>query len=180
MINTTKLAVLGTLYEMDMHGYEIKKQIEERMGDYTDIKFGSVYYFLASFLEEGYVTETESSESVDKRVYSITDKGKQFFRSLASDALHSPYEYVDPMGVLLNFVYIFPKEEITSSFRRKIEDLEKLKRKALSERTRIMQIPGVTGFADYLFTHSLRHLNAEIEWMEDFINYVTVDTEVFR
>ncbi|MFP4384071.1 MAG: PadR family transcriptional regulator [Spirochaetia bacterium] len=180
MINTTKLAVLGMLYEKDMHGYDIKKHIEERMGDYTDIKFGSIYYFLSSFLEEGYVTETRPGETEDKRVYSITGKGKQLFKSLASDALHSAYEYIDPLGVLLNFIYIFPKEEIIESFRLKINDLEKLKRKALAERTRIMRLPGVTRFADYLFTHSLRHLNAEIEWMEDFISFVTVDTELFQ
>ena len=131
MSNMTKLAVLGVLMEKNMHGYEVKKHIEERMGDYTDVKFGSVYYFLSSFLEDGYVQEEVDDDDSEKRTYSITDKGKTYFRSIAKEELDRSYEHIDPIGVLLNFIYLFPADEITSAFRNKIRDLKKLKEKAL-------------------------------------------------
>lgn len=187
MSNVTKLAILGVLMEKDMHGYEIKKHIEERMGDYTDVKFGSIYYSLSSFLEEGYICEAKSKQEPgqvpeperEKRVYAITEKGKNYFYEIASEELHRSYKHIDPIGVLLNFIYIFPKEEVVESFRNKIQDLDMLKRKALHERTRLMSNPEVPKLIDYLFTHTLHHLNTEIQWMEDFINFVAVDSQLF-
>ncbi len=179
MSNITKLAVLGVLIEKSMHGYEIKKHIEERMGDYTDVKFGSVYYFLSSFLDDGYVREAEAGDDSEKRTYSITEKGRLYFRTIASEELHRKYEHIDPIGVLLNFIYLFPKDEIKNAFRDKIQDLERLKMKALSERSRLMKTPGVSKLIDYLFTHTIHHVNTEMQWMEDFINYVETDTDVF-
>jgi DNA-binding PadR family transcriptional regulator len=188
MSNITKLAVLGVLMEKSMHGYEIKKHIEERMGDYTDVKFGSIYYFLSSFLEDGYVAEPhreggdggdQERQEKEKRVYTITEEGQKYFYAIAAEELHAPYRHIDPIGVLLNFIYLFPREEVISAFRRKIGDLEKLKEKALTERTKIMGIPGVSGLIDYLFTHTIHHVNVEIQWMEDFINYISVNDELF-
>ncbi len=49
---STRLVILGFLRERSLHGYEIKQLIEDRMGDWTSIAFGSIYFALSKLAEE--------------------------------------------------------------------------------------------------------------------------------
>ena len=41
-----EIIILGLLIEGNLYGYDIRKRIGERLGEYTDVKFGSIYYAL--------------------------------------------------------------------------------------------------------------------------------------
>jgi DNA-binding PadR family transcriptional regulator len=70
-----KFMLLGLLAERAEHGYELIKELEARGGGFRRLSPGSVYPTLQMLEEGGYLT----SESVDgKRVYTITDSGRQF------------------------------------------------------------------------------------------------------
>jgi DNA-binding PadR family transcriptional regulator len=43
---STRLVILGLLRERSLHGYEIKHIIQDHMGDWTSIAFGSIYFAL--------------------------------------------------------------------------------------------------------------------------------------
>ena len=80
-----RLVLLGILAIKPMHGYEIKQIIEDHMGDWTDIKFGSIYFALSKMLEEGSLSISEEMRSGNRparTVYAITDKGQNEYQRL--------------------------------------------------------------------------------------------------
>ncbi|KJH70918.1 PadR family transcriptional regulator [Aliterella atlantica] len=70
-----KFILLGLLSERPQHGYESIKELEARRGGFRRLSPGSVYPTLQMLEEGGYLT---SEEVEGKRVYTITDSGRQF------------------------------------------------------------------------------------------------------
>lgn len=70
-----KFILLGLLAERPQHGYELIKELEARCGGFRRPSPGSVYPTLQMLEEGGYLT---SEEIEGKRVYTITDSGRQF------------------------------------------------------------------------------------------------------
>jgi DNA-binding PadR family transcriptional regulator len=67
-----KYALLDLLKERPKHGYEMMKELEERMGGFYAPSAGAVYPTLQLLEDRGWVT----SEAVEgKKVYKITDEG---------------------------------------------------------------------------------------------------------
>ena len=78
-----KFMLLELLSERPQHGYELIKELEARRGGFRRPSPGSVYPTLQMLEEGGYLT----SEEVDgKRVYTITESGKQLLSKRQSDS----------------------------------------------------------------------------------------------
>ncbi|BAU12995.1 transcriptional regulator, PadR-like family [Leptolyngbya sp. NIES-3755] len=69
-----KFILLELLSERPQHGYELIKELEARRGGFRRPSPGSVYPTLQMLEEGGYLT---SEEVEGKRVYTITDSGRQ-------------------------------------------------------------------------------------------------------
>jgi DNA-binding PadR family transcriptional regulator len=54
------LAILGLLFEQEMHGYEIRRRLRDELGLFANISFGSLYPALSRLERAGAVTVTES------------------------------------------------------------------------------------------------------------------------
>jgi DNA-binding PadR family transcriptional regulator len=79
-----KFIILAALNEKPMHGYDIMQSLE-RMGQYRPSP-GSVYPTLQMLEDGGFVT----SEQIDgKRVYTITDTGRQLLAERGAEAQDS-------------------------------------------------------------------------------------------
>src|SRR5262245_49640758 len=77
-----RVLCLGALHFGAASGYEIKKLFEE--GDFRffyETSFGSIYPALSKLVEDGLalVTEQAQDKRPDKKVYSITEKGRDLF-----------------------------------------------------------------------------------------------------
>ena len=77
-----RVLCLGALHFGDASGYEIKKLFEE--GDFRffyETSFGSIYPALSRLVEDGLalVSEQAQDKRPDKKVYSITEKGRDLF-----------------------------------------------------------------------------------------------------
>lgn len=70
-----KLAILRTLADKPMHGYQIMQQIQARSDGAWKPSAGSVYPTLALLTDEGLIS---ASESDGRRVYSLTSAGREF------------------------------------------------------------------------------------------------------
>ncbi|MBE9228144.1 PadR family transcriptional regulator [Phormidium sp. LEGE 05292] len=70
-----KYILLGLLMNRPQHGYELIKELEARHGGFRRPSPGSVYPTLQMLEEGGYLT---SEEVEGKRVYTITESGRQF------------------------------------------------------------------------------------------------------
>jgi len=100
---------LGVLTLKDSTGYEIKKMCEEgALCHFLDASFGSIYPALSRLTEEGLVSCREESQPKrpDKKIYSITDKGRREFRQsltrpLLEDKYRSDFLFVSLFADLL-------------------------------------------------------------------------------
>lgn len=70
-----KYVILGLLRDSPRHGYDIIRELEERSRGLYKPSPGVIYPTLQMLEEMGYAT---SSEQEGKKVYTITDAGKQF------------------------------------------------------------------------------------------------------
>lgn len=71
------LAILVSLSGRELHGYELKKQIEEETG--YEIPTGTLYRNLAKMLDAGYIKEVARPANADERrkYYTMTGLGER-------------------------------------------------------------------------------------------------------
>jgi PadR family transcriptional regulator, regulatory protein AphA len=77
--NPTEFAILGLLAEEPRSGYDIKKEVEERLSHFWSESYGHVYPMLHRLHErELVVKEVEKQEGKpDRNVYHITEEGRK-------------------------------------------------------------------------------------------------------
>ncbi len=84
-----KFIVLAALSEKPMHGYDIMRSLEQSHAGRYRPSPGSVYPTLQMLEDGGFVT----SEQVDgKRVYTITDSGRELLAQRSAEASDNPDE----------------------------------------------------------------------------------------
>jgi DNA-binding PadR family transcriptional regulator len=84
-----KYALLELLAERPRHGYELIKELEQRYGGFYRPSPGTVYPTLQLLEEEGHLTMIEQD---GKRVYSVTDSGRQLLEERrAADPREAPW-----------------------------------------------------------------------------------------
>lgn len=74
---SAKLLVLKALESRPMHGYDVAKEISSLFEGTYIPSAGVIYPTLQSLEDQGHLTEFQSGE---KRVYSITNKGRRFLK----------------------------------------------------------------------------------------------------
>jgi DNA-binding PadR family transcriptional regulator len=105
-----KTLCLGALHLGDASGYEINKLFEE--GDFShfyESSFGSIYPALNKLVEDGLASVTEKAQDKrpDKKVYSITARGREVFAEAlkaapGTDRYRSDFCFMMVFGHLLS------------------------------------------------------------------------------
>ncbi|MFD0657232.1 PadR family transcriptional regulator [Thermocatellispora tengchongensis] len=57
--NVLELAVLGSLHETPLHGYELRKRLNALLGMFRAFSYGSLYPCLRSLLNDGLIVEEQ-------------------------------------------------------------------------------------------------------------------------
>jgi DNA-binding PadR family transcriptional regulator len=102
-----KFAILGLLHYRDMYGYQIKNLIENDFGLMRTANYGQIYTSLKTLVKEGCIllTDVVSSEhgAPQKKLYSLTDKGREEFRTWLKSTPERPVFFSDPF--MMRFVF---------------------------------------------------------------------------
>ncbi len=102
-----KYAILGLLHYEEMHGYRIKEHIEKNFGHMWSINFGQIYPNLKKLEQEGLVSMGKSVQNGQKgppkKLYSLTDKGREAFTDWLSESPEKSMLLRDPF--LMRFVF---------------------------------------------------------------------------
>jgi DNA-binding PadR family transcriptional regulator len=79
---SVKHALLGILSKEPKHGYELKREFDEALGDLWSLNYGQIYTTLERLQGDGLVEYEEISQhdKPDKKVYRITELGLAEFR----------------------------------------------------------------------------------------------------
>ncbi|WP_353951813.1 PadR family transcriptional regulator [Knoellia sp. S7-12] len=104
-------ALLGLLHEGPAHGYQLRQRLNEALGAFRALSYGTLYPALSGLLDRGLIaqsTDTGKPVSAAKQpgrnriVYEITAAGKETFEDSAKRIDTAAYED-DGFGVRLAF-----------------------------------------------------------------------------
>ena len=162
-----EITILGLLMEQNLYGYEIKKKIVDRMEDYFDIKFGSIYYAIKKAVKNGWVKRVGAEKkggNPERYIYQIIPAGRKHYKKMLKQYFDHHLIHFDIDIVLMFFNSLAPeqKEQFIEdrtmlvkdklySIKKKIEDESKL-----SNESSQLQ----------LFTYIENHLKAEVAWLK--------------
>jgi PadR family transcriptional regulator, regulatory protein AphA len=162
-----EITILGLLMERNLYGYEIKKKIVEKLEDYVDIKFGSIYYAIKKAVNNGWVrrvgTEKESGNP-ERYVYEILPVGKKHYKKLLKQFFDQNMIHFN-IDIVLMFLD-FLSDEQRAIF---VEDrTELIKEKLEAIRNKISREKGVENEMSNYFVLSYieQHLKAELSWLK--------------
>lgn len=166
------MVILGLLKNKPLYGYELKHIIEEHMGDWTTIAFGSIYFALAKLKEERLVeitAEEKKGNRPSRTVYRITDAGRKEFLRLLREQWGNPEWKTYDFDLGLFFSDELPREERIALLRKKIAAMEGILGHLESHRGETVHRPEVPRVARAIFDHSAAHAEAELTWLRNLL-----------
>ncbi|MGC9350232.1 MAG: PadR family transcriptional regulator [Anaerolineae bacterium] len=177
---STRLVVLGLLREQQLYGYEIKQLIEEQMGDWTNIAFGSIYYALSKLDDEGFI-ERVATEQVGNRpsrsIYRIAEAGRREFLRLLREVWTGVESQQFDLDLGVFFIEALPATEVEEYLEQRatilvgvVDELKEHQRKQLAD----AEIPPLECA---ICGHSLVHAQAELAWTHDLLKKVRQDPQ---
>ena len=113
-----KLLILWLLSEGPMHGYRIKRILDEdSLRFWFPVEVGSIYAVLMTLTKQGFLMQ-EAVEREGKRpertVYKITQEGKQHYEELLRQAWSELPRMSDPVNAALAAMPDLPEEDLYS------------------------------------------------------------------
>ncbi len=143
---SVRMVILGLLRERPLYGYELKQIIEEHMGDWTSIAFGSIYFALDKLTDEKFV-EKAAVEREGKRpsrcVYQITKAGRgEFLRLLRESWQAFEQQYFD-LDICLLFLNDLPSQEVIGYLRKRQAILKEILEHLKIHRAEQLKLPDV-------------------------------------
>jgi len=172
-MTNAELAILSLVAEQPRHGYEIEQIIEARgMRDWTEVGFSSIYYLLNK-LEKAGLIESQLQQPEGKgparKVYNTTQAGRQVYFQGAFEALSTPQHASTPFLLGLSNFPIFSKEQILEALQAYVSQLEERLDHMLVRAGAQRPLPP---FIEAMFDYSQAMIEAEINWMRNFIKEV--------
>lgn len=163
-----ELAILGLLKERQMHGYELRKQLGQRLGFFWSVSFGSIYPTLKKLERRGFVEKFPADQaSRRKQTYRITDAGEREFIELISEGASSAWEEEKFPVRLAFFRYLKPETRIRLLERRKATLEDKL-----AEGRRRIRDAGLGRTDVYtlkLMRHGMDIAEHDLRWLDELI-----------
>ena len=165
-----ELAILGLLLESPMHGYELRKRLTGLLGAFRAFSYGSLYPALRRMQTDGLIAEDAAPEGAvlrrARRVYQLTDIGRQRFTELVADT--GPQNYTDDgFGVHLAFFNRTPaaaRMRILEGRRRQVEERREGLRDAIARATNTLD-----RYTRQLHQLGLESSEREVNWLNELI-----------
>ncbi len=171
-MTNAELAILSLIAEKPRHGYEIEQVIEERgMREWTEVGFSSIYYILKKLESAGFLDgclQQPAGRGPARKVYVLTTEGRAAWHEATLEALSTPQRCYLPFQLgLANLPGLSAAEKVTavSQYRDKLAQ----QRNHVHNR---LQAEGPTAplHVQAMFNHSLALIDAELAWIEQFID----------
>ncbi|MGL4369092.1 MAG: PadR family transcriptional regulator [Spirochaetota bacterium] len=162
-----EITILGLLMEGNLYGYEIKKKIVERLGEYVDIKFGSIYYAIKKAVDNEWVkrvgTEKEGGNP-ERYIYQILPVGRKYYKKILKQYFDQTMIHFDIDIVLMFLNSLEPEQK--EAFIEERKELLKNKLSEIKEKIETEEKKKGTESNLHLYTYLENHLKAELSWIK--------------
>lgn len=172
-----KYAILGLLIDTQMTGYDIAKEFSQALNEFWSAKHSQIYPELKKLEQEGLVSfKIEiSGEILEKKVYTITEKGKTDFLSWMKKKSELSSTPKDIFRLKMYFAHNINKNELLVL----IEDQKNKHQKRLDYLTlsfaQYNAIPktGTPDFGDYLVLEgAVMREEMTIAWLNNCLGHL--------
>lgn len=163
---SVKHALLALLYQNPAHGYELSKQLNSVISAEWDVKVGQISSTLARLKDSNLVDYEveETDDAPDRKVYFITDAGKQELEKWYLTPEVREYRLGDAFYIKFVLSLIggpVPPDQVLITQRRELyqqlHDVTEMRQQA-DPRT---QLPWIL-----LLESAIMHLEADLRWIE--------------
>ena len=159
-----KLLLLGLLRRQEMHGYQLHEFIDQNLALCTDLKKPTAYYLLDKMAADGWlIAETEQEGNrPPRRIYRLTSAGEEAFQRLLRENLaqYDPVHFPGDVG--LAFLDWLEAAEALALLTQQQHELQ-------ARMQEIQNVPVHQGSLQLVFSHQIRHLQAELDWLAEVI-----------
>ena len=169
-------ALLGLLHEGPAHGYQLRQRLNEALGAFRALSYGTLYPALSGLLDRGLIAQSAPADTAgtatrsagrNRIVYEITAAGKEAFEQSARRIDTAAYED-DGFGVRLAF---FGRTEadvrlrILEGRRSRVEEqLETVRTNSARSRERM------DSWTAALQRHGEESTEREVRWLTELID----------
>jgi DNA-binding PadR family transcriptional regulator len=164
-----ELAILGLLHSAPMHGYELRKRLNEMLGLMRPFSYGSLYPCLKTLADRGAITASDATDDGSARrakiVYRLTPAGTAELEQLLGEA--GPASWEDE-NFDVRFA-LFAQTDVETRLR-----VLEGRRARMAERLDLVlgaiNRGGPTDtYTQELQRHTLEQVQREVRWLEDLI-----------
>ena len=167
-LSTTSYAILGLLTFDAMSGYDVLKLVEKSIGLFWSPAKSHVYSDLRRLAAAGLAAEqvVEQEPRPNKRIYAITDKGREALVQWLNEGPFEPDHVRSPFTVRLFFGHLVDRSSV-------IAQIEELRRNAESSLAGLRATEADIKDKDELFfpyltlKSGLSHCEAQIRWADE-------------
>ena len=167
IINKTRYAILGILFEGPTTGYEIKSLMGRSTVYFWRESDSTIYPMLKVLAKEGKVlSKTVYVGKKKKEVFSITEAGREEFKAW----LESPTGSETPRNeFLLKLFFVTDRKEMIRLFQEKLEKTEKIyeEYKKIEERLEGIADSPHKSIRLKALRYGIALLESEIQWLND-------------
>jgi DNA-binding PadR family transcriptional regulator len=172
MTTQAELSLLSLLAEKPYHGYELEHVIESRgMREWTEIGFSSIYYLLKKLEGDGWIESRleEAGRGPARKVYSITEGGREQLRAAILKALTAPQRCYTPLLLGIANLPAISSAEAAAALRQYMAALDA---QLVHMRERWEAQKPLPYHVEAMFAYSDTLIQAERNWIEQFITQV--------
>ncbi len=168
-----ELLLLGMLRMQEQHGYQLNEAIQTHLAGSIHLTKTTAYDLLKKMTAEGWVAfrEEQAGNRPQRRIYTITPAGEEAFQRLLRESLASykPAELASDIG--LAFLEVL----------RPGEALELLQQRRTIIASMLTEVSSKTaehhGGMQLMIEHRIRHLTAELAWVDEITRYLETEGE---
>ncbi|EHI97285.1 transcriptional regulator, PadR-like family [Clostridium sp. DL-VIII] len=165
-----ELFILGELMEEPQSGYDLRNALQVSLGRHRKVSYGVIYPLLEKLEKDGFVEiTTVGSDGKNKKVATITEKGKERFFKLMKmpvpSSAHNADIYLIKLDVMQHLALneqIQLLEQFYQEQKDIIEDAQDALQKLAKENSKDHW------YASKKFELRLQQANAAIEWIKKF------------
>ena len=179
-MNTLGYAILGLINKQNITGYDLTKIFNDSVADFWSANQSQIYPELKKLVQAGLIQYeiVIQGEVLEKKLYSITEKGKEELQLWISEDEPPLPQNKDIFKLRIYFAEHLSKEQLLKKLMRRQEKCENLLKRY---RTKINEYQGISvapeKLGDFiLLKGAISHLESHISWIHESI----IDIETYK
>jgi DNA-binding PadR family transcriptional regulator len=170
---STGHVLMALLVAGNRHGYDLKKEHDERFTGARPLAFGQVYATLERLEKKGYIeaAEIERVDGPDRTVYRLTDAGRTDLEAWVSE-IEPPAPFVaNPLATKATIAFLVGDADQAADYLRnqRKAHLDRMRQYTRLKTDPTTELPDVLA-ADY----AIAHLDADLQWLDIALDRITI------